>query len=65
MAKDLELCIGEARAREFPMQVGELVQRLWTQAAARADPSADHTEIIRFFEQLSGVEVAAGKGDAG
>ncbi len=65
MAKDLELCLGEARARDFPMQLGELVQKLWTQAAAQADPGADHTEIIRFFEQLSGVEVAASKEDAG
>jgi 3-hydroxyisobutyrate dehydrogenase-like beta-hydroxyacid dehydrogenase len=65
MAKDLELCIGEVRERGFPMQVGELVQKLWTQAAAEADPSADHTEIIRFFERLSGVEVGASEGDAG
>jgi 3-hydroxyisobutyrate dehydrogenase-like beta-hydroxyacid dehydrogenase len=62
MAKDLELCLGEARARQFPMQVGDLVQQLWTQAASQADASTDHTEIIRFFEQLSGVEVVAGDG---
>lgn len=59
MAKDLELCLGEVRAQGFPMQVGELVQLLWTQAAAQADPGADHTEIIRFFERLADVEVAA------
>jgi 3-hydroxyisobutyrate dehydrogenase-like beta-hydroxyacid dehydrogenase len=58
MAKDLELCLGEVHARQFPMQVGDLVQRLWTQAASQADAGADHTEIIRFFEQLTGVEVA-------
>ena len=62
MAKDLELCLGEAHAREFPMQVGELVQQLWTRAAAQADAGADHTEIIKFFEALSGVEVSGGGG---
>ncbi len=57
MAKDVELCLGEARAKEFPMPLGDLVQQLWTRAASQADAGADHTEIIRFFEQLSGVEV--------
>jgi 3-hydroxyisobutyrate dehydrogenase-like beta-hydroxyacid dehydrogenase len=58
MAKDLELCLAEAREKGLSLQLGELVQRLWTQAAAEADPSADHTEIVRFFERLSGVAVA-------
>jgi 3-hydroxyisobutyrate dehydrogenase-like beta-hydroxyacid dehydrogenase len=58
MAKDLELCLAEAREKGLPLQLGELVQRLWTQAATEADPSADHTEIVRFFERLSGVAVA-------
>ncbi len=57
MAKDLELCLGEARAREFPMEVGALVQELWTQAAAQASADADHTEIIRLFEERAGVEI--------
>jgi 3-hydroxyisobutyrate dehydrogenase-like beta-hydroxyacid dehydrogenase len=59
MAKDLELCLGEVRAKGFPMQVGGLVQQLWTNADAQAEAGADHTEIIRFFEQLSGVELPA------
>ena len=58
MAKDLELCVAEARAKRLPLQLGELVQRLWTQAAEEADASADHTEVVRFFERLSGVAVA-------
>ena len=61
MAKDLELCLGEVHAKGFPMRVGELVQQLWTQAASEADAGADHTEIIRFFEQQSGIEIGAGE----
>ena len=57
MAKDLELCLGEARARQFPMEVGSLVQELWTLAAADAGEDADHTEIVRLFEHRSGVEI--------
>jgi 3-hydroxyisobutyrate dehydrogenase-like beta-hydroxyacid dehydrogenase len=65
MAKDLELCLGEAHAKQFPMPLGELVQQIWTQAASLADASADHTELIRFFEQLSEVELAADEGSSG
>jgi 3-hydroxyisobutyrate dehydrogenase-like beta-hydroxyacid dehydrogenase len=55
MAKDVELCLVEARAKGFPMPLGELVEQLWTDAASKAGADADHTEIIRFFEELSGV----------
>jgi 2-hydroxy-3-oxopropionate reductase len=58
MAKDLELCLAEARAKGLPLQLGEVVQRLWAEAAAEADESADHTEIVRFFERRAGVAVA-------
>ena len=57
MAKDLELCLSESRARQFPMEVGSLVQALWTQAAAEAGEGADHTEIVRHFEKRAGVEI--------
>lgn len=59
MAKDVELCVGEARGRRFPMLLGGLVQQLWTLAAAKAEADADHTEIIRLFERWAGVEVGA------
>jgi 3-hydroxyisobutyrate dehydrogenase-like beta-hydroxyacid dehydrogenase len=60
MAKDLELCLGEARAREFPMEIGALVQELWSLAAAQAGEGADHTEIVRLFEERAGVEIGGG-----
>ena len=59
MAKDVELCVGEARDRGLPMLVGGLVQQIWTLAAAQAAADADHTEIARLFEGWAGVEIAA------
>ena len=59
MAKDLELCLGEARARHLPLLVGGLVQQLWTLAAAEAGDDADHTEIVKLFESWAGVTVGA------
>ncbi len=64
MAKDLELCLAEARRRGTPMLVGGLVQQLWTLAAADAGQDADHTEIVRMFESWGGVTVAATAGAA-
>jgi 2-hydroxy-3-oxopropionate reductase len=59
MAKDVELCLAEARSARFPMLVGGLVQQLWTLARERSEPDADHTEIIRLFEEWAGVQISA------
>ncbi|MGH3003275.1 MAG: NAD(P)-dependent oxidoreductase [Gaiellaceae bacterium] len=56
MAKDVELCAQEARARRFPLPVGGLVQQLWTMASLQL-PDADHTEFIRAVERWSAVEL--------
>jgi 3-hydroxyisobutyrate dehydrogenase-like beta-hydroxyacid dehydrogenase len=58
MAKDVELCISEARGKRFPMLLGGLVQQLWTLARSQSAADADHTEIVRMFESWSGVEVS-------
>jgi hypothetical protein len=58
-SKDVELCVGEAQGRRFPMLLGGLVQQLWTLAAAQAEADADHTEIIRLFESWAGLEIGA------
>lgn len=50
MAKDVELCLAEAHALGVPMRVGEVVQELWTRAAAESAPDADHTEFPRVVE---------------
>jgi 3-hydroxyisobutyrate dehydrogenase-like beta-hydroxyacid dehydrogenase len=64
MAKDVELCLAEARARHVPLVVGGLVQQLWTLAAAQAGPDADHTEFARFVEGWTGTTIGARAGSA-
>jgi 3-hydroxyisobutyrate dehydrogenase-like beta-hydroxyacid dehydrogenase len=61
MAKDLDLCLAEARAERFPMVLGSAVQQLWSLARATAAPGADHTEVVRLFEGWAGVELRAGE----
>jgi 2-hydroxy-3-oxopropionate reductase len=58
MAKDVELCLAEARAQRVPMLVGGLVQQLWTLAAAEGADDADHTEFVRLVEGWTGVTIA-------
>jgi 3-hydroxyisobutyrate dehydrogenase-like beta-hydroxyacid dehydrogenase len=60
MAKDIELCLAEARRRHAPMFVGGTVQQVWTLAAAQADEDADHTQLVELYEGWSGATVAAG-----
>jgi 3-hydroxyisobutyrate dehydrogenase-like beta-hydroxyacid dehydrogenase len=50
MRKDLGLCLEEAELRQRPMQVAELVHRLYTEAGEQLGPEADQTEIARYFE---------------
>jgi 2-hydroxy-3-oxopropionate reductase len=58
MAKDVELCLAEARAQRVPMLVGGLVQQLWTLAAAAGADDADHTEFVRLIEGWTGETIA-------
>jgi 3-hydroxyisobutyrate dehydrogenase-like beta-hydroxyacid dehydrogenase len=58
MAKDVELCLAEARAQRVPVLVGGHVQQLWTLAAAAGAPDADHTEFVRLIEGWTGETVA-------
>lgn len=59
MAKDVELCAAEARARHFPLLLGGLVQQLWTLAASRYETDADHTEFVRLIEDWTQTTIAA------
>lgn len=62
MAKDVELCLAEARARHVPLVLGGLVQQLWTLAASQAEAEADHTEFVRMAESWTGTTIAARQG---
>jgi 3-hydroxyisobutyrate dehydrogenase-like beta-hydroxyacid dehydrogenase len=62
MAKDVELCLGEARRRGVPMVLGGLVQQLWTLAAAQGGETDDFTTIVRLFEKWAGATVTGASG---
>ena len=57
MLKDVRLALAEAEAQGVPMQLGTAVGQLWELAAADAAAGADHTEVVRLFEQRAGVTV--------
>jgi 3-hydroxyisobutyrate dehydrogenase-like beta-hydroxyacid dehydrogenase len=63
MAKDLRLCLDEARELGLDFPVSAAVVRSWEHAVARLGPDADFTEIIRPLEQSAGVIVGGGPGD--
>lgn len=58
MTKDVELCLAEARRQRVPLLVGGLVQQLWSLGAGQLGEEADHTEIVRLFEEWNGVAFA-------
>lgn len=62
MTKDVELCLAEARRQGVPLLVGGLVQQLWSLAAEQLGDEADHTEIVRLFEDWNDVAFAGPAG---
>ncbi|MBV9197815.1 MAG: NAD(P)-dependent oxidoreductase [Solirubrobacterales bacterium] len=57
MAKDVRLCLSEARRHGVPMLLGGTVEQLWNLAESRFPPDADFIEIVRMFEEWSGVRI--------
>lgn len=54
MTKDVRLALAEAERRGVAMPVGDTVRDVWTTAGARCDAAADHTEIVRLYEDWGG-----------
>ena len=62
MAKDVRLCLSEARRHDVPMLLGATVEQLWSLADATFPDDADFIEIVRMFEEWSNVRIeSAGK----
>ncbi len=57
MAKDVRLCLAEARRHEVPMVLGSTVEQLWNVGEASLAPDADFLEIVRMFEDWSGATI--------
>ena len=57
MAKDVRLCLSEARRLDVPMLLGATVEQLWSLGDATFPDGADFMEIVRMFEDWAGVTI--------
>jgi 2-hydroxy-3-oxopropionate reductase len=62
MAKDVRLCLSEARRHNVPMLLGATVEQLWNLADATFPDDADFIEIVRMFEDWANVTIERGEG---
>jgi 3-hydroxyisobutyrate dehydrogenase-like beta-hydroxyacid dehydrogenase len=60
MAKDVRLCLSEARRHSVPMLLGATVEQLWNLGEARLRDDADFIEIVRMFEEWANVTIESG-----
>ena len=60
MAKDVRLCLSEARRHEVPMVLGATVEQLWNLGDARFPADADFIEIVTMFEEWANVTIESG-----
>jgi 2-hydroxy-3-oxopropionate reductase len=60
MAKDVRLCLSEARRRNVPMLLGATVEQLWNLGEATFPDDADFIEIVRMFEEWANVTIESG-----
>ena len=58
MVKDVAIACELARTAQVPLSVCELGREVWQQAAQDAAPGASISEVVRWIEKLSGVEIA-------
>jgi 3-hydroxyisobutyrate dehydrogenase-like beta-hydroxyacid dehydrogenase len=60
MAKDVRLCLSEARRHNVPMLLGATVEQLWNLGDATFPDDADFIEIVRMFEEWANVTIEPG-----
>jgi 3-hydroxyisobutyrate dehydrogenase-like beta-hydroxyacid dehydrogenase len=61
MAKDVRLCLSEARRHHVPMLLGATVEQLWNLGDATFPDDADFIEIVRMFEEWANVTIESGR----
>jgi len=57
MVKDIRIALGLAHDEGLPMPLSELGQRLYKLAEAAAGPGASVSELVRYVEKETGVEI--------
>lgn len=60
MAKDVRLCLSEARRHQVPMLLGATVEQLWNLGDATFPDDADFIEIVKMFEEWANVRIESG-----
>jgi len=57
MVKDLKTALEVARSSKTPAPVAEACVEAWSGAQAALGPGLDHTEVVRYWENLAGTEL--------
>ena len=57
MRKDIGIALDLARSENVPTVVGDALGTLWSSAVDGLEPGADHTEVVRYLEQIAGVSL--------
>jgi 3-hydroxyisobutyrate dehydrogenase-like beta-hydroxyacid dehydrogenase len=57
MAKDVRLCLSEARRHGVPMLLGGMVEQLWSLGEASFADEADFMEIVQMFERWADARI--------
>jgi 2-hydroxy-3-oxopropionate reductase len=57
MAKDVRLCLSEARRLGVPMLLGATVEQLWNLGDATFPDDADFIELVKMFEEWANVRI--------
>jgi 3-hydroxyisobutyrate dehydrogenase len=57
MRKDVGIALDLAHSQNVPTIMGDALGRLWASAVDGLAPGADHTEVVRYLEQVAGVSL--------
>jgi 3-hydroxyisobutyrate dehydrogenase-like beta-hydroxyacid dehydrogenase len=57
IAKDVKIAVDMAHAIDAAVPLGEKVSELWSDAVTKVGASVDQTEIVRYWEQATGVKL--------
>ncbi len=57
IAKDVKIAVDMAHALEAAVPLGEKVSELWDAAVAQVGAKVDQTEIVRYWEEATGVKL--------
>jgi 3-hydroxyisobutyrate dehydrogenase-like beta-hydroxyacid dehydrogenase len=59
MVKDMGIACELARAEGVPIALASLGRELWERASHDAPPGASISELVRWVEKMTGVEIAS------